>query len=76
MLQLFKAVIDNHSQKEAIRQGRAIHELLALQLMRDANVTPRTVCGRKEFQQFQHVKSDYDVIVISRDFMNCILFSI
>ena len=69
-----KAVIDNHSKKKAIRQGRAIQELLALQLMRDANVTPGTVCGREEFQKFQHVLSDYDIIVISRDFMNCIIY--
>ena len=42
--------------------GRPVQELLAHQLMRDANVAPGTSCGMDELKKIQNVLPDYDII--------------
>ncbi|XP_035677014.1 uncharacterized protein LOC118416064 [Branchiostoma floridae] len=68
-----KAKIDKHPQYESIRKGRKIQEVLARKLYTDAGVNLGP-CGLDEIRMFQNHLTDYQIIVVSRNQLNQIIF--
>ncbi|MEW8544218.1 MAG: hypothetical protein AB2693_11855, partial [Candidatus Thiodiazotropha sp.] len=69
-----KAKIDRHDQWNNIRQGRHIQEQLAKELHEKAGV-PLKQCGIDEIKQFQLVLQNYQILVISKEHFNGIIYS-
>jgi hypothetical protein len=71
-----KAKLDKHPKWESIKRGRKIQQQLAEELQRVAGIPYGTLCGRVEWDKFQKVLgNDYELIVISRDFFNAIVYN-
>ncbi|XP_045168552.2 uncharacterized protein LOC123531553 [Mercenaria mercenaria] len=69
-----KAKIDQHAQWNSIRLGRDIQRQLANKLHKDADVLPGK-CGLEEIEKFQQVLTDYQIIVISKEHFNGIIYT-
>ena len=67
------ARIHNHTQWNNIRQGRKIQEELARDLHRKAGV-PLASCGIDEVKQFQKVLPDFQIIILSKEHFNSVIF--
>ena len=69
-----KAKLDKHEQWNSIRQGRSLQGKLALELHARADV-PLGKCGVAEVKKFQEVLPNYQILVVSRDHSNAIIYS-
>ena len=69
-----KAKLGKHCDWNSIRQGRTIQQKLAVQLHTQANVAQGR-CGIDEIKQFQAVLHDFQIIVVSFDHMNSVIYS-
>ena len=69
-----RAIVDNDPHKKTILNGRPMQGHLAKTLMREAQIPEGQSCGIDEFRRFQKVLPGYDVVIISREFMNSIIF--
>ena len=69
-----KARLEKHSDWNSIRLGREIQRKLALQLHSQANV-PHGKCGIDEIKKFQALLQDHQIIVVSFEHMNSVIFS-
>lgn len=71
-----KARLDHHPKWNSIRQGRKIQNKIASDIQRQAGIPYGTLCGKPEWDKFQQVLGDeYELVVISRDFFNCIVYN-
>ena len=69
-----KTLIDNGSHKKSIINGNPVQGRLARELMRTAGIAEGQSCGENEWKKFQHALQDYDLVIISREHLNSIVF--
>ena len=70
-----KAIIDSHPQRKSITRGWPVQERLARDLLQKTNIPEGQSCGKDEWDKFQcYLGDDYELIVISRDVMNSVVF--
>ena len=69
-----KAKIDKHHLWNNIRQGRGAQTRLAKNLHQQANV-PLERCSIDEIRQFQTVLPDYQILVVSHDYFNALIYT-
>ncbi|XP_066296636.1 uncharacterized protein [Branchiostoma lanceolatum] len=72
-LAVAKARIDKHRDWQNIRKGRKIQETLARSLYNNAGV-PLGPCALDEIQMFQDYLTGYQIVVVSRNQLNQIIF--
>ena len=68
-----KARLDNHPLYSSIRHGRGIQTILPKRLHEDACVE-EGVCGLTEIKKFQAFLTDYQIVVVSKENFNAIVF--
>ncbi|XP_053406272.1 uncharacterized protein LOC128559126 [Mercenaria mercenaria] len=67
------AQIEKHPHWNKIRQGRHIQYQLAVDLHQKANI-PLQSCGMEEVKKFQNVLPKYQIIVLSKEHFNSIIY--
>lgn len=69
-----KARLNDDKRWNSIRQGRQIQESLAKDLHKMAGV-PLKKCGLDEIKLFQEVMQNYQIIVVSKEHCNTIVYA-
>ena len=69
-----KAKLDKHEKWENIRKGYEPQRSLALELHQQAGV-PDGKCGIEDIKKFQEVLSRFQILVVSKDHFNAIIYS-
>ena len=70
-----KARIENHPNYDSIRRGCNIQEILARNFQRQAGIDlDLPACGPEEWKKFQSVLPNYQLVIVSRDHFNSIIY--